>query len=323
MAKEQIQWALSGMTCAGCAHSAHSIATGTPGMEHVQVRYASGSFKATIDTDVLDVATLQKSLAAAGYELTTSYISPRTRIKNQKEAVDRKRNELIAASALAVPLFIVGMMHVHASWSIILQFLLATALSMYFGRNIHAKAFALAKMGNTNMDTLVSLGSLVAYGYSIVGWAMGRHEQVYFESAGLIIYFILIGKLLEDRGKLSNSKALTALLSIQPNEAILVDEGLQRTVGVESLELDQLVWIPPAQRVPVDGKVVEGRSTIDESTFTGEPIPVEKGIGSKVWAGTMNGHEGLLGTRDSYRTKQRFGRHYRCCCGCTGHRSPY
>jgi len=294
MAKEQIQWALSGMTCAGCAHSAHSIATGTPGMEHVQVRYASGSFKATIDTDVLDVATLQKSLAAAGYELTTSYISPRTRIKNQKEAVDRKRNELIAASALAVPLFIVGMMHVHASWSIILQFLLATALSMYFGRNIHAKAFALAKMGNTNMDTLVSLGSLVAYGYSIVGWAMDRHEQVYFESAGLIIYFILIGKLLEDRGKLSNSKALTALLSIQPNEAILVDEGLQRMVGVESLELDQLVWIPPAQRVPVDGKVVEGRSTIDESTFTGEPIPVEKGIGSKVWAGTMNGHEGLL-----------------------------
>ena len=124
MAKEQIQWALSGMTCAGCAHSAHSIATGTPGMEHVQVRYASGSFKATIDTDVLDVATLQKSLAAAGYELTTSYISPRTRLKNQKEAVDRKRNELIAASALAVPLFIVGMMHVHASWSIILQFLL-------------------------------------------------------------------------------------------------------------------------------------------------------------------------------------------------------
>ena len=294
MAKEQIQWALAGMTCAGCAHSAHGIAEGTPGMENIQVRYASGSFKATIDNDVLDVSALRKSLAAAGYELTTSYISPGTRIKNQKEAVDRKRNELFAASALALPLFIVGMMHLHESWSIVLQFLLATALSMYFGRNIHAKAFALAKMGNTNMDTLVSLGSLVAYGYSIVGWATGRHEQVYFESTGLIVYFILIGKLLEDRGKLSNSKALNALLSIQPNEAVLVDAGVQRKVTVESLELDQLVWIPPAQRVPVDGTVVEGRSTIDESTFTGEPIPVEKAIGSKVWAGTMNGQEGLL-----------------------------
>ncbi|MDG1919098.1 MAG: heavy metal translocating P-type ATPase [Schleiferiaceae bacterium] len=294
MAKEQIQWALAGMTCAGCAHSAHGIAEGTPGMENIQVRYASGSFKATIDNDVLDVSALRKSLAAAGYELTTSYISPGTRIKNQKEAVDRKRNELFAASALALPLFIVGMMHLHESWSIVLQFLLATALSMYFGRNIHAKAFALAKMGNSNMDTLVSLGSLVAYGYSIVGWATGRHEQVYFESAGLIVYFILIGKLLEDRGKLSNSKALNALLSIQPNEAVLVDAGVQRKVTVESLELDQLVWIPPAQRVPVDGTVVEGRSTIDESTFTGEPIPVEKAIGSKVWAGTMNGQEGLL-----------------------------
>ena len=294
MAKEQIQWALSGMTCAGCAHSAHSIAEGTPGMEQIQVRYASGSFKATVDKELLDVPALQKSLAAAGYGLTTSYISPRSRIKNQKEAIDRKRNELIAATALALPLFVVGMAHVHSGWSIGLQFLLASILSFYFGRKIHSKAFALAKMGSTNMDTLVSLGSLVAYAYSIVGLAMGSHDQVYFESAGLIIYFILIGKLLEDRGKLSNSKALTALLSIQPNEAILVDDGRQQKVAVESLELDQLVWIPPAQRIPVDGIVTEGSSTIDESTFTGEPLPVEKGMGSKVWAGTMNGNEGLL-----------------------------
>lgn len=294
MAKEQIQWALSGMTCAGCAHSAHSIAEGTPGMEQIQVRYASGSFKATVDKELLDVPALQKSLAAAGYGLTTSYISPRSRIKNQKEAINRKRNELIAATALALPLFVVGMAHVHSGWSIGLQFLLASILSFYFGRKIHSKAFALAKMGSTNMDTLVSLGSLVAYAYSIVGLAMGSHDQVYFESAGLIIYFILIGKLLEDRGKLSNSKALTALLSIQPNEALLVEDGRQQKVAVESLELDQLVWIPPAQRIPVDGIVTEGSSTIDESTFTGEPLPVEKGMGSKVWAGTMNGNEGLL-----------------------------
>jgi len=294
MAKEQIQWALSGMTCAGCAHSAHSIAEGTPGMEQIQVRYASGSFKATVDKELLDVPALKKSLAAAGYGLTTSYISPRSRIKNQKEAIDRKRNELIAATALALPLFVVGMAHVHSGWSIGLQFLLASILSFYFGRKIHSKAFALAKMGSTNMDTLVSLGSLVAYAYSIVGLAMGSHDQVYFESAGLIIYFILIGKLLEDRGKLSNSKALTALLSIQPNEAILVEDGRQQKVAVESLELDQLVWIPPSQRIPVDGIVTEGSSTIDESTFTGEPLPVEKGMGSKVWAGTTNGNEGLL-----------------------------
>jgi len=294
MAKEQIQWALSGMTCAGCAHSAHSIAEGTPGMEQIQVRYASGSFKATVDKELLDVPALKKSLAAAGYGLTTSYISPRSRIKNQKEAIDRKRNELIAATALALPLFVVGMAHVHSEWSIGLQFLLASILSFYFGRKIHSKAFALAKMGSTNMDTLVSLGSLVAYAYSTVGLAMGSHDQVYFESAGLIIYFILIGKLLEDRGKLSNSKALTALLSIQPNEAILVEDGRQQKVAVESLELDQLVWIPPSQRIPVDGIVTEGSSTIDESTFTGEPLPVEKGMGSKVWAGTMNGNEGLL-----------------------------
>lgn len=295
MAKERIQWALSGMTCAGCAHSANAIAAGTPGLEHLQIRYASGSFRATIDSDILDVAALQKSLAGAGYELTTGYINPRTRIENQKDELDRKRKELFAASALALPLLIVGMLHLQTNWSIALQFLFASTLSFYFGRKIHTKAFVLAKTGSSNMDTLVSLGALVAYGYSIVGLVLGEHQQLYFESAGLIIYFILIGKFLEDRGKLSNSRALTALLSLQPNEAILVDEGgAQRKVPVETLELDQLVWVQPSQRVPVDGIVVEGRSTIDESTFTGEPMAVEKEIGSRIWAGTMNGNEGML-----------------------------
>ena len=294
MAKERVNWALSGMTCAGCAHSAHTIAEGMPGISEVQVRYASGAFKATIDTAEFDLQSLKENLAKAGYGLTTEYRTPQERIASQHAALLRKRNELILATTLALPLLVIGMMHLMAPWVMGVQFFLALALTAYFGRHIHKKAFQLALNLATNMDTLVSLGSLVAFTFSIVGWINHQHQQIYFESAGLIIYFILIGKYLEDRGKASNSKALAELIALQPQQALRVEDGKEERVPVEALELDQFIRIQPAERVPVDGIVVEGISTIDESTFTGEPLPVDKKQGSKVWAGTLNGSGGLL-----------------------------
>jgi len=294
MGKQRVNWALSGMTCAGCAHSAHTIAEATQGIIDVQVRYASGSFKATIDEEVLDLKALSENLSAAGYGLTTSYLSPQERIAAQQSALKRKQRELLLATIFALPLLILGMMHLHETWAIGIQIFLAVSISGYFGRFIHKKAFQLALRAITNMDTLVSLGSLVALCYSLISLAMGHHDQVYFESAGLIIYFILIGKYLEDRGKLSNSKALSELVALQPQEALLVEDGKARRVAVDALELDQIIRIQPAERVPVDGIVIEGFSTINESTFTGEPIPVEKSKGTKVFAGTLNGDGGLL-----------------------------
>jgi len=294
MGKQRVNWALSGMTCAGCAHSAHTIAQATPGILDVQVRYASGSFKATIDEEVLDLKALSKNLQAAGYGLTTSYLSPQERIAAQQNSLKRKQGELLLATVFALPLLVVGMMHLHERWAIGLQIFLAIGVSGYFGRFIHKKAFQLALRASTNMDTLVSLGSLVALFYSLVSLALGHHDQLYFESAGLIIYFILIGKYLEDQGKLSNSTALSELVALQPQEALLIEDGKERRVSVETLELDQVIRIQPAERVPVDGIVLEGHSTIDESTFTGEPIPVEKFKGTKVFAGTLNGDGGLI-----------------------------
>ena len=101
-------------------------------------------------------------------------------------------------------------------------------------------------------------------------------------------------KYLEDRGKASNGKALAELIALQPQQALRVEDGKEERVPVEVLELDQFIRIQPAERVPVDGIVVEGLSTIDESTFTGEPLPVDKKQGAKIWAGTLNGSGGLL-----------------------------
>ena len=226
------------MTCAGCARSAYTIANGISGISEVQVRYASGAFKATIDHAAFDLNSLKEKLAKAGYGLTTEYRTPQERIVSQHAALIRKRNELILATTLALPLLVIGMMHLAASWVFGVQFFVALALSAYFGRHIHKKAFQLALKLATNMDTLVSLGSLVAFTFSIVGWINHQHQQIYFESAGLIIYFILIGKYLEDRGKASNSKALAELIALQPQQALRVEDGKEERVPVEVLELD-------------------------------------------------------------------------------------
>lgn len=293
MAKEQVLWTLSGMTCAGCAHSAQGIADGTSGMENPVVRYASGNLRATVDWEHFDLAHFKDQLGQAGYQLETEYISPKDRIKKRNKALKIKGFELLLGTLIAVPLFVVGMMHLHSLGAILGQAALAGGLSFYLGRKIHKKAWQLAKLGTTNMDTLVSLGSLVAFLYSTINLILGSHN-IYFESAGLIVYFILIGKYLEEKGKVRNEQALESLVELQPNRANVIREGKEYRVDVEALEIGDIVAISPAERVPVDGVVIEGKSAIDESTFTGEPIPVEKQEGSTVYAGTLNGNGSLM-----------------------------
>ncbi len=281
-----------GMSCAGCAQSAAIIAEGTPGLDNVVIRYASHSFKATVNKELLDLPALKANLAKAGYQLENERIGTEVQFDRKRKGLQRQALELLIAVLFAGPLLYLGMSHSVKCSIIALQGVLALVLSGYFGRKIHAKAFALAKMGATNMDTLVSLGSIVAFGYSLFNLLIGNHE-IYFESAGLIIAFILIGKYFEERGKLQNSKAIESLLTLQPKVATKVIDGLTIKVDVSTLEIDEVIEVKPGELIPVDGIVVEGISRIDESTFTGEPFAVNKSAGKQVWAGTVNG-EGLL-----------------------------
>lgn len=280
------------MTCAGCAHSAASIAEGTPGLDEVIVRYASHSFKAIVDDAVFNLQEFKENLAKAGYHLETEKLAMDEQFNRQRSSLSRQAFELLLSTAFAGPLLYLGMSHSMDQSMIALQGVLALILSGYFGRKIHTKAFALAKMGATNMDTLVSLGSIVAFGYSLFNLFSGKHE-IYFESAGLIIAFILVGKYFEQRGKLQNSKAIESLLELQPKVATKVVDTSTTVVSVDLLEIDEVIQVKPGEQIPVDGIVVEGYSSIDESTFTGEPLAVSKTAGAEVWAGTVNG-EGLL-----------------------------
>ena len=293
MSKTQVNWTISGMTCSGCAHSASRIALGHKGISNVQVRYANGLFKATVDKSVLDTQLLEENLKNAGYTLEREYISPTKKVEFARTKLRSLKWELIFSTLFALPLFVLGMLHMEHLWSVIIQAVLAVVLSFYFGRRIHKKAWKLLKSGATNMDTLVSLGSISAFLLSVYNILISEGDESYFESAGLIVFFILVGKFVEERGKFQNGRALLELIALQPQYAWKVTEDELKKVHVDALEVGDAVLIKAGELIPVDGIVIDGVSTIDESTFTGEPIPVNKKAKDTVWAGTLNG-EGSL-----------------------------
>ena len=293
MGNQSVNWHISGMTCSGCANSVESIASAVPGVIEVKARYANGMFRGQVDPSVLDENGLKEKLASAGYQLHTEHVTPAQKMKDERRILKVIGFELLTAAVLALPLLVIGMMHLSVWWSTPLQAALSLTLSFYFGRHIHKKAWKLLKNRSTNMDTLVSLGSISAFllsGYSLLS---GDIHNVYFESGGLIVFFVLIGKYVEERGKFQNGKALLELLSLQPTHARVIKNTGEQKIEIGDLEEGDLIYVGPGERVPVDGKVLEGHSTIDESTFTGEPIPVEKHQGASVWSGTLNGDGGL------------------------------
>jgi copper/silver-translocating P-type ATPase len=292
MAKLTVNWSLRGMTCAGCAQSAASIAQGSPGIHEVKVRYASQSFKARIVKETFNLEELQKSLAQAGYSLEPEKESLDKRLSREKIDLKKQLYELLLVPLFAVPLLYLGMQHNIEDSFLWTQAILALILSGFFGRKIHGKAFSLLSFGAVNMDTLISFGSITAYLYSMYNSITGKHD-IYFESAGLLIAFILIGKYLEQRGKLQNVKAVESLLDLQPQNAIKIINGTTLSARVSELEVDELVLVKAGELIPVDGIVTEGLSFVDERSFTGELNAVTKEKGSQVWAGTVNGEGGL------------------------------
>jgi Cu+-exporting ATPase len=204
--------------------------------------------------------------------------------------------------AFAAPLFLLAMardfglvgMWAHAPWVNWLMFALATPVQLYVGWDYYVGAWKSIRNGAANMDVLVALGSSVAYAYSVVvalalslgSVAMGEH--VYFETAALIVTLIKLGKLLEVRAKGATGEAIRSLMSLRPARASVLRDGIEVDVAVEEVVVGEEIVVRPGERIPVDGEVIEGFSTIDESMLTGESMPVEKRAGDTVIGGTIN-----------------------------------
>jgi P-type Cu+ transporter len=247
---------------------------------------------------VITIAEIRKEIIAAGVEPAESAgAGEDAEARARRNEIEYQRRRLIAGIALTLPLFLLAMardfmlipeMIGHAWWFDGILFLLATPVQFGVGWQYYTGAYKAIRGGSANMDVLIAMGSSAAYFYSIPVMLGLLPGHVYFETAAVIITLIVLGKLLEARAKGRTSDALRKLASLQARTAHRITGGTEQEVSVENVRAGDILAVRPGEKIPVDGAVTEGRSNVDESMITGEPIPSAKGPGDKVIGATIN-----------------------------------
>lgn len=289
---------LTGLHCAGCAQRVEKMAVAYPGVAGAQVNFADSTISLTYEADDMDLAAFQKAVADMGYTLILATADPfKEQAEQQRKAYGRLKKRVAGAWALAIPLMALGMSH---GWDFPgkgwIMMVLSLAVMALFGRDYYIRAWKQARRLSADMDTLVALSTAVSFLFSLFNtvcpdfWtSRGLHPHLYYEASGTIIAFVLLGKFLEERAKQGTSEALKGLVALQANEAMALRNGNFEPVDIVLLRPGDTVLIRPGEKVPVDGRVTEGESFVDESTMTGEPVPVRRQAGDKVLSGTLNG----------------------------------
>lgn len=297
---------IEGMTCASCVGRVERALKAVPGVSDATVNLASE--RATV-RGMASVESLVTAIKTVGYEAresSTDRVADDNAVeKKEAERAELKR-DLFLASVLALPVFVVEMgshlipgIHdwvmntVGMQWSWYLQFILTTLVLVIPGGRFYKKGIPALFRLAPDMNSLVAVGTAAAFGYSVVAtFAPGVLPEdtvnVYYEAAAVIVALILLGRFLEARAKGRTSEAIKRLVNLQAKIAHVVRDGQVVDIPISEVTLDDLVEVRPGERVPVDGKVMEGRSFVDESMITGEPIPVEKTVDSAVVGGTVN-----------------------------------
>jgi P-type Cu+ transporter len=267
---------IEGMTCAACAAR---IEKNLNKIEGVQASVNLASDKATVRFDPkLDLETLIQRVRDTGYD---AKVAREGAIRDHTEEFRKARNEFVAAALLTAPLLLHGLV---PGW---LQWLLATPVQFWSGRRFYLGAWKAVRGGTANMDVLVALGTSVAYGFSAVALFQGLH--LYFEASAVVITLVLLGKYLEARAKAKAAKSLESLIRLQPSRAFVERDGFLVEVDAATLKPGDQFEVRPGDAIPVDGRVIAGASSANESMLTGESAPVEKRLGAHVYAGTING----------------------------------
>jgi Cu2+-exporting ATPase len=285
------------MTCAACAVSVESMLKSAPGVKDAGVNFANQTAWVQYDPAAATPETLQKTVRSIGYDLV---IDKDNQDEVKEEAQRRHYNEVkqrtIWSSILSLPIVIIGMFFMDMPYGNWIMMVLATPVVFFFGRNFFVNAWKQLKHGKANMDTLVALSTGIAWIFSAFNtiypefWHQrGLHPHVYFEAAAVVIAFISLGKLLEEKAKSNTSSAIKKLIGLQPKTVLLVDaSGDTKEIPISNVMVQDILLVKPGEKIPVDGKVVNGESYVDESMISGEPVPVLKKQGETVFAGTIN-----------------------------------
>lgn len=311
--EEKVILSIESMSCASCVGRVDKAIAALPGVLDVSVNLASETATIRYAEGAVTVADMIAASAAIGYPakvISGGGVAQDQAARKDAEAQEIARKAWIAA-ALALPVFVLEMgahmipgMHMligdtighQASW--LIQFVLTTAVLLGPGRMFYLKGMPALLRGAPDMNSLVAVGTCAAYLYSLVAtFAPALLPEavraVYFEAAAVIVVLILVGRFLEARAKGRTGAAIKRLVGLQVKTARVLVDGEAKDVPTEALQVGDLILVRPGERIAADGEVVEGHGHIDESMITGEPVPVEKGVGAPVTGGTVNGPSAL------------------------------
>ena len=284
------------MTCAACAVSVESMLKSTAGVKDAGVNFANQTAWVEYDTKTTKPSDLQNSVRSIGYDLVVDVDDPQAvQEESQRKHYEEVKSRTIWASILSIPVVIIGMFFMDMPYATYISMVLSAPVVFYFGRNYFVTAWKQARYLKANMDTLVALSTGIAFLFSAFNtffpdfWhERGMHAHVYYEAAAVVIAFISLGKLLEERAKSNTSSAIKKLMGLQPKTVRVVIDGTEQELPIASIKVGNTIIVRPGEKIPVDGILTSGSSYVDESMISGEPIPVSKTAGEKVFAGTVN-----------------------------------
>jgi Cu+-exporting ATPase len=281
-APERIDLPVSGMTCAACARAIERTLAVTPGVDRVSVNLATNTATVEYDPTIAGVRDFVGAIEELGYGVPEKEVP-------YDDVAQGYRRRLMVAAIFTVPVFALGMTHgmIAIPYSPWIQLVLTLPVIFYAGAPFYAAAWSALRHGAANMNSLISLGTGAAFLYSLVQTVRGRHD-VYYEAAAVIITLILTGRLLEARARGRAGEAIRRLMDLQPPVARVLRDGVETELPVDAVGVGDIVVVRPGERIPVDGQITEGESSVDESLLTGESMPVEKRPGAQVFAGSIN-----------------------------------
>lgn len=284
---------VTGMTCASCALNVEKALKSQVGVENAAVNVTTNSARIEFNPEKVTSTLLKKAVQAAGYDLLIENSEENATAK--KDALQIVRTNTIGAVLFSIPLFLISMFFMELPFGDWIMLALATPIVFWYGRGYFTTAYKLALKGTSNMDSLVALSTGISYLYSLANmffpdfWhSRGLHPHLYFESAGLVITFVLIGKYIEEKAKSSSSSAIRKLIGMQSQFVNLIVNELPIRTHISAIKTGDSIQVKPGERIPIDGNVKFGRSFVDESSITGEPIAVARKAGDYVFAGTIN-----------------------------------
>ncbi|MDB5353116.1 MAG: copper-translocating P-type ATPase [Planctomycetota bacterium] len=301
---EQWNLAIGGMHCASCVGRVESALKSVPGVSDARVNLATETARVSVDPARVSGKRIAEAVCRAGYSarIAASHQTADAVREERSAQIRAWRNRLAVGVALTIPLLVLGLGPMlapsligHAPWIGWAMFALATPLQIYLGGPYLRGAWERLRQGSSNMDTLIALGTTTAYGYSLAQLLMGHtHDAHFFMDAGIILTLITLGKFLEVRSRGVAGEAIERLLDLAPKTARVVRDGIEREIALAEVGKGDLVRVRPGETIPVDGTVIEGESSVDESMLTGESLPVEKRPGDRVTGATRNGDGTLL-----------------------------